>query len=312
LGIEPDIRLGGGLPAAGESVALFPSSGLEESGSSSIAFGSTALTLQMAALVVSGDGTYHERETELLTDFVSRQQGLSAPERARLIARLQLYRAVPPTSAGLKKRIEGLNPGARDGISAFLIRVAFADGIIEPEEVKALEKLFGFLGLDQKSLYSKLHDLEAQARPVQPVVDGTSAAIAVAGGPVRSDGIRLNASRIADLEADSAKVAALLGSVFTESPPQVPEESEPEADEKQEARLLGLDAEHAGLLQVLMQRVQWTRGELEEVCADRDLMLDGAIERINEAAYACFDQPLIEGDDPVEVNSQLVLEGNPA
>jgi uncharacterized tellurite resistance protein B-like protein len=266
----------------------------------------------MAALVVSGDGTYHERETELLTDFVSRQQGLSAPERARLIARLQLYRAVPPTSAGLKKRIEGLNPGARDGISAFLIRVAFADGIIEPEEVKALEKLFGFLGLDQKSLYSKLHDLEAQARPVQPVVDGTSAAIAVAGGPVRSDGIRLNASRIADLEADSAKVAALLGSVFTESPPQVPEESEPEADEKQEARLLGLDAEHAGLLQVLMQRVQWTRGELEEVCADRDLMLDGAIERINEAAYACFDQPLIEGDDPVEVNSQLVLEGNPA
>jgi tellurite resistance protein len=311
LGIEPDIRLGGGLPAAGESIALFSSSELEDSYSPSRGFASAALTLQMAALVVSGDGTYHDRETELLTDFINRHQGLSVAERARLVARLQLYRAVPPTSAGLKKRIEGSNPGARDAISAFLLRIAFADGIIEPEEVKALEKLFGLLGLDQKSLYSRLHDLEAQARPVQPLADGASAATADAGGPARSDGIRLNASRIADLEADSAKVAALLGSVFTEPPP-VPEESEPEADEQQEATLLGLGTEHAGLLQVLMQRAQWTRGELEEVCADRGLMLDGAIERINEAAYASFDQALIEGDDPVEVNSQLVLEGNPA
>jgi hypothetical protein len=37
-------------------------------------------------------------------------------------------------------------------------------------------------------------------------------------------------------------------------------------------------------------------------------MPDGAIERINDAAFAKFDQALIEGDDPLEVSTQLLTE----
>jgi hypothetical protein len=35
-------------------------------------------------------------------------------------------------------------------------------------------------------------------------------------------------------------------------------------------------------------------------------MLDGALEQINEAAFDAFDAPLCEGDDPVDVNSELL------
>jgi hypothetical protein len=72
--------------------------------------------------------------------------------------------------------------------------------------------------------------------------------------------------------------------------------------------LLNLDTTHAELLAVLLGRSQWTRAEFEELCSDKSLMPDGAIERINEAAFARFDQALIEGEDPLEISSQLLLE----
>jgi hypothetical protein len=40
-------------------------------------------------------------------------------------------------------------------------------------------------------------------------------------------------------------------------------------------------------------------------------MLDGALERINEAAFDAHDGPLTEGDDPVTINRDI-LEKEPA
>ena len=38
------------------------------------------------------------------------------------------------------------------------------------------------------------------------------------------------------------------------------------------------------------------------------LMVDGALEKINEAAFERFDEPIVEGDDPLEINQSLILE----
>jgi hypothetical protein len=35
-------------------------------------------------------------------------------------------------------------------------------------------------------------------------------------------------------------------------------------------------------------------------------MLDGALERINEASFDAHDLPFTEGDDPVDVNAEAV------
>jgi hypothetical protein len=130
--------------------------------------------------------------------------------------------------------------------------------------------------------------------------------------PEGSTGLRLDAARVAALKADSVKVSELLGDVFHESASA--ESAEPLAEYREEAEpmLLDLDSDHAGLLRALLQRAQWTRGELEELCADWGLMSGGAIERINEAGFSRFDQPLIEGEDPIDINRQLILEERPA
>ena len=75
--------------------------------------------------------------------------------------------------------------------------------------------------------------------------------------------------------------------------------------------LKGLDGAHASFVNQLISRPEWTREELLDLASDLDLMLDGALERINEAAFDAHDGPLTEGDDPVTINRDI-LEKVPA
>jgi len=71
-------------------------------------------------------------------------------------------------------------------------------------------------------------------------------------------------------------------------------------------RLLGLDAEHSAFLRVLLTRPSWSRAELSDIAADMEMMLDGALERVNEAALDKLDARIAEGDDPIEIAQDLL------
>ena len=70
--------------------------------------------------------------------------------------------------------------------------------------------------------------------------------------------------------------------------------------------LLGLDETHTALVRMLLSRPAWSREELMDVAADMDLMLDGALEHINEAAFDKHDMPFFEGEDPITVNAEIL------
>jgi hypothetical protein len=109
------------------------------------------------------------------------------------------------------------------------------------------------------------------------------------------------------LQQDTARVSAMLSEIFTEEVPDqdLQEPAEP-APEDQPALLPGLDEPHCAFARLLLTRPQWTRTELEDAAADLGLMLDGALEQINEAAFDALDAPLCEGDDPIDVDTELL------
>ena len=171
--------------------------------------------------------------------------------------------------------------------------VAYADNKISPNEVKVLEKIYKALNLDVQSLYGKLHgtgsDEPVTVRPPLPKSGGFS----IPNPPKPDTGFQLDMNRVAALKNESKKVTDMLVAIFeqdvvTESlMPQI-QIGESDADDN----LLGLDNVHSNLIKLLCSRVQWSRLELEEIAADGDMMLDGALEHINEAAYDSFDAPL--------------------
>lgn len=108
----------------------------------------------------------------------------------------------------------------------------------------------------------------------------------------------LNLELIQAKQLESAEATQLLQSVFIEEPISTPSAGAP----------LGLDSAHAAFLQTLGQQMIWSREDLMGVAQKLDLLLDGALELINEAAFDRCDEALTEGEDPLEVNPNVLQE----
>jgi uncharacterized tellurite resistance protein B-like protein len=313
IGIEPDLKFGGKLPATDSQIALFADDGIAGFTEPSVEYGAAALTLHLAVAVSAADGQVDGTERQLLMRQLEDWLHLGESAKRRLHAHLRLMMSEPPGLNSLKKRIETLNLGARKAIGDFLARVAQADNEVTPAEVKLLERIFKMLELDVQSMYSKVHAVANDPVTVMPA-SGEQPRYAIPKPPApKPVGIEIDMARVAALRADSEKVSSILGSIFIEDVPH-PEPAEPQpvdADEPAAAQqdgLIGLDAEHTALLRLLCTRAEWARVELDELAADRGLMLDGALERINDAAFDAYDQPFAEGEDPVEINEKVRKE----
>jgi uncharacterized tellurite resistance protein B-like protein len=302
LGMEPDVLAGQKLPKAEDSVALFVADPAEGAARSTPAYQAAAVTLDLACSVALADGDASGPELIHLTRHIESWTHLSVAHRKRLKAHLRLRIMQPTTLAGLKKKLEPLAAEAKRTIAKFLAHLAEADGTVSPDEVKFLERVYKTLQVDAKLVYSDLHSASV---PVKGAVVSEVPKAAAAAGFV------LDPERIAQLQKETEAVTALLANVFAE------ETAEPQTapvDEEEPAPkpgIPGLDPSYVVFLRMLVSRPIWTRQELVDVAADMELMLDGALEQINEAALDNFDAPLVDGDDPVEIN-QEILEKLPA
>jgi len=75
-----------------------------------------------------------------------------------------------------------------------------------------------------------------------------------------------------------------------------------------EVSIAGLDALHSQFLRAIAQQPSWNRDDLEAQADELGLMLDGALEIINDAAFDHCDAPLTDGDDPIELDTDVLAE----
>lgn len=296
VGMEPHVLAGARAPSEQDTVVLFAQPLIDSAIGSGAEYQTAALTLQLAAAMAHADGDFHEREVAHLRAQIEGWAHLTPAERRRLQAHLQWLTASPITLAALKRKLEPLSISARETLATFMATLAQSDGFVSPEEVKFLEKVYKALGVEPKRVFSDIHAASPTGAPIR------------AAKPEKQR-FRLDAERIATLQEDTARVSALLSKIFAEeaaqaSPPPPPT-PEPEPEDEAQAPL-GLDEAHSALLRLLLSRPEWTRSELEDAAADLDLMLDGAMELINEATFDALDEPLCEGDDPISVNTELL------
>lgn len=297
IGFEPHVLAGARAPGEADAVVLFAQPMMDAAVGSGAHYQTAALTLQLASAMAQADGDFNEREIVHLRAEIEAWSHLAPAERRRLQAHLQWLTESPPTLAGMKKKLEPLPVSARETLAASMVALAQSDGFVSPEEVKFLEKVYKALGVEPKRVFSDVHAVGAGGSPVSTA-------------QAEKQGFRLDTNRIAALQEDTARVSALLSKIFVEeaestAPPSPTVVAEPEPDNEATVPL-GLDESHAALLRLLLSRPEWTRSELEDAATDLDLMLDGALEQINEAAFDAYDEPLCEGDDPVSVNTGLL------
>jgi uncharacterized tellurite resistance protein B-like protein len=308
VGIEPDVRLGGPVLNGGK-IVLFRAESRQPSTASAAYAGATTL-LHLAASVSLADGSASESELGKLREHVAGSVHLLGPERRRLAAHLAWLLAVRPTLTGLTKRLAQLDSQQREAIGDFLILVATADGVVAPGEIGMLTKIFGILDLDVSSLYGRLHVAGLSApSPAEPVIvrpEQQRPGYAVPPPRPTTRVVRLDQAALDARLAETTAVSALLATVFRDDEDaEVP----PTPRHPQAAPLVaGLDEAHSSLLRRLASATSWSLAGFVAVCGELDLLPNGALDTMNDAALDKVGEPLLDGDDPIDINPEVLQE----
>lgn len=294
IAVEPDVLAGAKLPKPEDKVVLFSMPDMEPVSRATPAYQAALLTLELSSAVAAADGEFGVAEMSHLRQQIQSWSHLNSNHQRRLLAHLRLLTIAPVTLTALKKKLEALEPPARETIAAFMVTVVQADGTVTPAELKMLEKVYKALGFDSKRVLVDVHAVTSGNAPVMRTASAES-------------GFNLDPGRIAALQRDSEKVSNLLAGIFTEEIAATSPTSEPEPDEVAKPEgLLGLDETHTALARMLLSRPEWSRADLLDVAADLELMLDGALEQLNDASFDNLDVAFTDGEDPVKVNKEVL------
>ncbi len=290
IGVEPDPRFHGILSKPDGDATLFKLTA-DAPRQPSPAY-TTALLLAQAAMAIAAtsDGI-QASEVDALIRGIERQFALMPAEHARLQAHVDWLQREPPSLARIEAKARLLPETDRAAFAQVLVDIAAADGNISPSEVRLLERLYKALGLDTTRIHADLHH--------------ASVGVSNVGRTVR--GSPLSADAIAAKLADTHRVQTVLSRIFendAESESKSAADPHPVAPEATGSDSAGLDAAHRALLRAILtnQTTSIPRGAFEAWCEPHELLAEGAIELLNDAAFNAAGEALLEGEDPVEIN----------
>jgi uncharacterized tellurite resistance protein B-like protein len=259
--------------------------------------------------VAAADEEVAAGEEEHIEHHLEQSLDLSRNEQARLRAYLARLLEHPPSLRGVRRRADELADDQRRRLATFLLTVAGADGHLDGDEITVLEKIYDILGLGENQVHQDLHNLSARESgaadrgPVTvieaddektyrvPGEDETTSASEESSSAER--GLNLDLDRVAAVQNETQDVARVLDDVFSDED----EEFGPSLS------LDGLSEDHEALLVDLGTQQEWPRSEFDELAEKHGLIPGFAIEQINDRAFEVADEPLIEGEDPIELNS---------
>lgn len=326
--LEPDARLTGKGYEGEQLVAVFLRTA--EQDADPVRYGAAASMLKFGLAVAGADGHVNEDETTLLLQQVEQTFELNDEERRRLEAQRSLILAANLEDLQLGRLAKNLSAAQRQAVGKLLLAVVAADGVVTPDELRAVRMCYGKLGFEKP-------EIEAALRSIMPAEDDD--VVTVERAEVGADGetippatsrakqvggLKLNRAAIAAIMQDTREVAEMLASAMAagdvssdevvDVPPQKPVVTPPPAVETSIAVAIAappvmttadptLPARYAAFYQLLIAKEQWPLEEAESVARKHGHMLSGAIEALNDWAFEKYGGQLF-----VEDGGQLLVE----
>jgi len=304
VGVEPRELASSSVISTAERVALFSDSGPGHEARESEDFTDCNSLVDLSIALAASGGEMTSEDKQLIAAEVKSRRRLKAGQAARLLARLDVVKV---SSIDFKAALRQLNTRDEDTrleAMNFLVRLAYRD--IDSTRVRSAT-----LNQFRTALLPGLKAtapiaVPAPRAPPQRKVDPPPKPRPVPpkATPKR---LKLDPVRIATVQLETAKTEKLLHGLFTgDDGPEHTKPIEPVATVATFApKGLRLDVLHTQLLGQLLARDSWVLEDLRALMAQHDLMLNGAIEALNEAVFDAFGMGLFEGDDPLEVDADV-------
>lgn len=290
IGIAPDLRYHHTKPKLDGKLVLF-TPGHEEEFVPSHAFNQVGVALRLGAMVANIDGVVDESESSELEKLIAHDEKLTDIEKRSLKAYLTWRLVTPSDNTGLKNRLNNLGVKEIEFVKRFILSIALADGNVDNREVKQIEKLYTNLGLDKESVTSDIHQLTTSSHQPAPRSQSSSE-------------FSLDETILALHESQTTEAKNMLEQIFTSDEDESDYIEVPELTNEVD----GLDQAHSQLFEKLCAKAQWGREEVAQMCSELKLMVDGAIETINDWSFDLVDAPVIEDDVDIYIDEEIVEE----
>lgn len=305
FGMVPDIRYHQAKPEITGKIAFFPGGHGEEFSPSHV-FSLIGTILRLGSIVAVIDNNIHESEVTFLQNIIQEEPQLSEIEKKSMNAYLFWRLHTPVSMTGIKARIDEINDLDKAAISHILISVALADGKIVPSEIKQLEKLYISLGLDKSMVTSDIHNISTNKLiSTIPYISDTRRNISENSKEKKSS-FNLNRDLLKIHEEETVGVQAILESIFIDD--NFIDEPENNKLEQTLQHENGLDDKHHKLYSKLIKQNEWMYDDVKIICDELQLMVDGAIEVINDWAFDQVDAPIIDSGNTIFIDQELVEE----
>ena len=307
LGMAPDPRFALRMPRIGDPIVIFRLSGeVGDTEQVSEKYKEILITLALGSFVAGADGSVANMELDALRSLVASAE-ITDRERERLHANLKWMATVPPDLAMFRRQFRNVPERSLNEFGRVALAMAAVDDTIGPQEIKAVEKLYGALGLSTDGVYAALHELTSMSEPVVVrTADDRDTDFKIPAKPASDEPVILDADRIAHIRADTVRVSGILGTIFQE------EDADAElVDEFASADthfFRGLDSRHTEFVNELLTRPHWEETEFQALVKRFNLMPGGALEAVNEWSFEQFDDVLIEEYEGYELNPLVATE----
>lgn len=318
FGIVPDQKYyHTGLKSDGY-IAIFRG-GYDESFEPSSNFYQLSLALRLGAMVAGADGAIDNKAIDQLSLLIDQDKQLISTEVASLKAYLLWCLNTPASLSGLKVYIDKISSKQIGVIGQSVLSVALVSGHINPNQIKQIEKIYLLLGLDKNAVVSDIHHMTSSKKSLLYTITPPKD---VSENICRQDDANqcdkpfvFDKALLALYESETTDAKAMLADIFIadddiKNKPQREDLTSNQVDETivNEQIVGGLDDSHRLLYQELINKEVWSREEIEKLCQSLNLMMNAAIETVNDWAYDLVDASVLEDDDDIVVDFEIVEE----
>lgn len=302
--IEPDARITGQSYKWDDVVALFRTTG-DRIISGNREYLSASLIMELGLAVASADGIVDKKEIAHVGGFLKSLFMLETIDYQRLEALKRVYIQQPPSLYNLANRIKRALPVSNlEKIGFFLIGVASADGVIDPNEITVLRRIYKALGIEKEKLDEILNSVAIPQE--EPVVvrerkDQKPSGELIPPQQIQAQdvGINIDPKILGIIMAESEIVREILDETYKHDRERIAKKDYPKTTTPLKVRTnptlrkLGLDNRYHIVFINLIKKKTWQKDVLESVLKENGFMIEDTIERINDWAIETFNDPFI-------------------
>lgn len=311
--VEPDPRVFGSSYGWHEKLSVWAADGEYVAHGPSLR--SAACVLQFGMAVALADGNAHDTELAHLAAHLDSAFRLSPLDRRRLDALRIAWidRGADLIKLG-KQLADGLNQDQRKSLGRLLVVLAAMEGQIDREELATLRRAYRSLGLPPDLLEQTIEECCPSVGAGLAVVQTRDGEADPGEAIPAMSTVTLDMSAVEVLMRETRAVSEALAAAMTDADleavveqtaPVTPSAVALAANEHAPvSTTAGISPQLSAFVQALRARSEWPRPEAEQLAREHGLMLNGAIEALNEWAIDALGDPIVE-----DCGDRLAVQG---